>query len=447
MYAITTVLMILSSCEVTANQQVDYAMEVYQTLHDKPPPKEMVARRERVFARLEELKAAAARLVAIVEDPAALQRLIDNGHYDWEGIQEEYGLPDSALDAYAELAKFNYDCGEYKGAGAALKMLLQLTGGASGSPRGPGALWGRLACEILTANPEGALHLIREVKQVIEFRGSSALEQLQQRSWLLHWSLFVFFHHANGRDELITLFFEEKFLQIAYAIKQFVLSVVQLWLWCTECTIQRACCTSAAALCSLKELHTVDTAHAAIQTNCPWLLRYLVTAIILTKTSSNRRQNIMADLIKVLEQEQGNYSDPITDFLECLYVHFDFDGAMARCKECEQFIVIAQWLLQRLLCDCTIAAAVALLDYCSCYCITTTVCCVNSGTTVAAAAMSSIAITLAVTLAALLTTTAPTIPLAIILAVLLLLLLQSPLLTAAAANSAAQRLLPVQCVR
>eukprot|EP00953_Heterococcus_sp_UTEX-ZZ885_P015243 8592-Heterococcus_DN1.PRE.3 len=93
---------------------VDYAMEVYQTLHDKPPPKEMVARRERVFARLEELKAAAARLVAIVEDPAALQRLIDNGHYDWEGIQEEYGLPDSALDAYAELAKFNYDCGEYK---------------------------------------------------------------------------------------------------------------------------------------------------------------------------------------------------------------------------------------------------------------------------------------------------------------------------------------------
>jgi eIF3 subunit 6 N terminal domain len=89
-------------------------MEVYQTLHDKPPPKEMVARRERVFARLEELKAAAARLVAIVEDPAALQRLIDNGHYDWEGIQEEYGLPDSALDAYAELAKFNYDCGEYK---------------------------------------------------------------------------------------------------------------------------------------------------------------------------------------------------------------------------------------------------------------------------------------------------------------------------------------------
>jgi translation initiation factor 3 subunit E len=112
------------------------------------------------------------------------------------------------------LCVHKHTAAQQQGAGAALKMLLQLTGGASGSPRGPGALWGRLACEILTANPEGALHLIREVKQVIEFRGSSALEQLQQRSWLLHWSLFVFFHHANGRDELITLFFEEKFLQV-----------------------------------------------------------------------------------------------------------------------------------------------------------------------------------------------------------------------------------------
>ena len=73
--------------------------------------------------------------------------------------------------------------------------------------------------------------------------------------------------------------------------------------------------------------------HQAIQTNCPWLLRYLVTAVILTKASSTKRQDIMADLIQVLEQEAINYSDPITNFLECLYVHFDFDGAMARRKE------------------------------------------------------------------------------------------------------------------
>eukprot|EP00953_Heterococcus_sp_UTEX-ZZ885_P015242 8592-Heterococcus_DN1.PRE.2 len=236
---------------------------------------------------------------------------------------------------------------QQQGAGAALKMLLQLTGGASGSPRGPGALWGRLACEILTANPEGALHLIREVKQVIEFRGSSALEQLQQRSWLLHWSLFVFFHHANGRDELITLFFEEKFLQ------HVPLSCVKS---CAHAVV--------AQKPSSQHLLTATLSRAqAIQTNCPWLLRYLVTAIILTKTSSNRRQNIMADLIKVLEQEQGNYSDPITDFLECLYVHFDFDGAMARCKECEQ-------------------------DYC-CSCSTATLCYANSYATLTAAAMSS----------------------------------------------------------
>ena len=49
---------------------------------------------------------------------------------------------------------------------------------------------------------------------MIEAKGSTALEQLQQRSWLLHWSLFVYFNHANGREELISLFFEEKYLQV-----------------------------------------------------------------------------------------------------------------------------------------------------------------------------------------------------------------------------------------
>ncbi|KAG5180520.1 eukaryotic translation initiation factor eIF3 e subunit [Tribonema minus] len=273
---------------------VDYAMEVYQNLHNgAAAPKEMVVRRDKVFARLEELKEAASRLIAIVEDPVAVGRLENEQRFDWNGLQSEFGLPDSMLQSYADLAKFNYDCGDYKGAGAALKVFLALSGGAAGSQRGPSALWGRLACEILSNNSEGALALIRDVKAMIEYRGGSAIEQLQQRSWLLHWSLFVFFNHANGRDELIALFFEEKFLQ-------------------------------------------------AIQTNCPWLLRYLVTAVVLTRstgsTSSNKQAQTMRDLIRVLEQEQGSYSDPITQFLESLYVNFDFDGALLRRRECEQVL-------------------------------------------------------------------------------------------------------------
>lgn len=57
--------------------------------------------------------------------------------------------------------------------------------------------------QILVANWDGALTLLRELKTCIEFANAVPLEQLQQRSWLLHWSLFVFFNHANGRCVLL----------------------------------------------------------------------------------------------------------------------------------------------------------------------------------------------------------------------------------------------------
>lgn len=34
-------------------------------------------------------------------------------------------------------------------------------------------------------------------------------------------------------------------------------------------------------------------------------------------------------------QESYTYKDPITEFVECLYVNFDFDGAQKKLRECE----------------------------------------------------------------------------------------------------------------
>jgi len=105
---------------------------------------------------------------------------------------------------------------------------------------------------------------------------------LQQRTWLLHWSLFLFFNHPKGKDMLIDTLFSERYLQ-------------------------------------------------AIQTNTPWLLRYLTTAVII----NNRRRNELKNLLQVIQQEQYTYNDPITKFLECLYVHFDFEGAQQKLHECK----------------------------------------------------------------------------------------------------------------
>lgn len=45
---------------------------------------------------------------------------------------------------------------------------------------------------------------------------------------------------------------------------------------------------------------------------------------------------MLKDLVKVIQQESYTYRDPITEFLECLYVNFDFDGAQKKLRECEQ---------------------------------------------------------------------------------------------------------------
>ena len=75
----------------------------------------------------------------------------------------------------------------------------------------------------------------------------------------------------------------------------------------------------------------------AIQTMCPHILRYLTTAVITNK----RRRTVLKDLVKVIQQESYTYRDPITEFLECLYVNFDFDGAQKKLRECEQVSVVA----------------------------------------------------------------------------------------------------------
>jgi translation initiation factor 3 subunit E len=149
--------------------------------------------------------------------------------------------------------------------------------------RSMACLWGKLAAEILTQKWDVALEDITRLKEVIDSRSfATPLQQLQQRTWLIHWSLFVFFNHPNGRNGIIDMFFQERYLN-------------------------------------------------AIQINCPHILRYLTAAVITNK----RRRNVLKDLVRVIQQEHHTYRDPITEFLECLYVNFDFDGAQQKLRQCE----------------------------------------------------------------------------------------------------------------
>jgi translation initiation factor 3 subunit E len=186
------------------------------------------------------------------------------------------------VEVLYKFAKFQFECGNYTASSEFLSIYRAFSNPTS--ERSFQALWGKFAAEILMQDWESALTDMNNLRELIDTKTfPSPLHQLQQRTWLIHWSLFVFFNHPNGRNGIIDLFFQEKYLN-------------------------------------------------TIQTTCPHVLRYLTTAVITNK----RRRNVLKDLVKVLQQEQYNYKDPITEFLECLYVNFDFEGAQQKIRECEK---------------------------------------------------------------------------------------------------------------
>ena len=46
--------------------------------------------------------------------------------------------------------------------------------------------------------------------------------------------------------------------------------------------------------------------------------------------------------MRLIEQESYQVSDPVTDFLQCLFTNYDFDGAQEKLQECEQVTTTAE---------------------------------------------------------------------------------------------------------
>jgi len=147
------------------------------------------------------------------------------------------------------------------------------------------ALWGKLASDILMSYWKEAEHGIAAIRDQIEDSklSLSPQDQLQRRVWLLHWSLCVFFHLANGAVTMLDFFLgNERYLR-------------------------------------------------AIEIKAPWILRYLTISTILTKYR-------LKELVKIVEQESDNYSDPITEFIRALYVRYDFDDAEKQLEICAEVL-------------------------------------------------------------------------------------------------------------
>ncbi|KAF8690463.1 hypothetical protein HU200_040817 [Digitaria exilis] len=241
----------------------------------------------------EEILAAKLRLLAFLRDPQRVQLLRPDKQFNIHILQERFQIGPDQIEALYDDAKFQFECGYYSDVTAYLHHYRVLS---TNSERSVRALWGMLASEILTRNWNAALEDLNRLKEIIDLMNSSSpLNQLQNRIWLMHWSLFIFFNHENGRNGIIDLFFQDRYLN-------------------------------------------------AIKTNAQHLLRYLAIAVVVNK----RRRNMLKELIKVIQQERHSYKDPVTEFLECLYVNYDFDGAQQKLMECEQVILNDPFLGKRI---------------------------------------------------------------------------------------------------
>merc|ERR1719500_1949711 len=268
---------------------VDFAMDVHKSLYpDKEVPGTLKDKRLTVVENLKKLQSETEPILKIFEDSEVTRQIQQSRDSKQllDFLVKGYNFKPEMIDTCYNYAKCLFEIGNYEDASEYLYFHRILC--TPSDKNYLNGLWGKLASDILMQKWDHALEDLKRLQQFIdESTFGSSLQTLQQRTWLIHWSLFVFFNHQKGRDLIIELFlYQKQYLN-------------------------------------------------AIQTTCPWILRYLSTAVVINKSS---RRNVMLDLVKVIQEESYTYRDPITSFIEDLYVKFDFDSAQQKLRECEAVV-------------------------------------------------------------------------------------------------------------
>ncbi len=191
-------------------KMVDFWAAEYKQLNGTEPS-DLEDRRKQVYAELNETQAACAPLLNVLNDPADLAtELRTEGNFTFDYLNEKYQVTEANVDALYKFAKLNFECGQYRDAADYL-FYFRLLSAARDEERAFWALWGKLAAEILMLNFEPALQDLNALKEAIDQRlHVDQLEQLQQRTWLIHWSLFIFFNLPNGLNILIDFLLQDK---------------------------------------------------------------------------------------------------------------------------------------------------------------------------------------------------------------------------------------------
>ncbi|KAF8339577.1 eukaryotic translation initiation factor 3 subunit 6 [Cantharellus anzutake] len=273
---------------------VDYTLDLYgKVFPGQPVPKEFTAKRAATLSSIERLQQEAQAVLHVIENPEVAQSLRQDKIRNLEYLKDTYGLTLEQISALYSFGQLQYSIGNYSLAGDYLYHFRILS---TSAPLVLSSQWGKFASDLLVGNWDNALDELQGLREAVDAGGvtgpsGGALAQLQSRTWLLHWSLFLCFQHPEGRTLLLDLFLSSAYLN-------------------------------------------------TIQTSCPWILRYLAAAAIISRktavTSSSRTvRGSLLQIVRIVQAEEYQYSDPITKFLQELYCEFDFDSAQKYLGEAE----------------------------------------------------------------------------------------------------------------
>ncbi|KAF6017419.1 EIF3E [Bugula neritina] len=283
---------------LSKTNMVDFAKEVYERLHpDSEVPEFLTTKREDVVHELRCLSQETEPIVKIMDMPEVAKHIEQSkdGRQLFDTLAKEFNFTTDQLQTLYKYARFQYDCGNYTVAAEYLYFVRVLT--PNDDHLAYNALWGKLAAEILMQNWDAALEDLNKLKDVIDSSPfSSDLQSLQQRTWFIHWSLFVFFNHPKGGDLIIDMFLVDNKHDNNYI--------------------------------NDKQSISVSEYYSDSVSSYPEISNYSCYYQQEKKDSSQR-------LVRVIQQETYTYRDPITEFLECLYVNFDFDRAQQQLRDCE----------------------------------------------------------------------------------------------------------------
>ncbi|EFN52550.1 hypothetical protein CHLNCDRAFT_138996 [Chlorella variabilis] len=269
---------------IEKTNMVDYAVDIYQQLNQTDEvPESLRQRRGEVVAKLKSLEGAVKPITDFLSNEENVKLLKQDKTQNMTFLQKEFNIGPEQVDALYHFAKWNFECGNYS---AAAEYLYHYRTLSTHPERTIASLWGKVAADVLLQEFGSAMDDILKLKEMLDVDTFAPVaKQLQQKAWLMHWSLFVFFNHENGLNALIDLFMQDRYL-------------------------------------------------TAIQLTSQHLLRYLAVAVVVNK----RRRNVLNDLKRVVSQEAYEYSDPVTEFVRCLFVDYDFDGAQEQLAKCEEVL-------------------------------------------------------------------------------------------------------------